>query len=96
MLSEKRSNHIDGQLSESFRDMLDVAPEPLRPDVRLPRPKGYALFRGASGKPEKADPDKLHKAKQEHENDPAEVIIVCEPEGTSLMMGGLHPRHALH
>ncbi len=32
---------------------------------------------------------------QEHENERAEVVIVCEPEGTSLMMGGLHPRCAL-
>jgi hypothetical protein len=31
-------------------------------------------------------------AKQEGENDRAEVVIVFEPEGTSLMMGGLHPR----
>ena len=31
---------------------------------------------------------------QEHENERAEVVIVCEPEGTSLMMGGLHPRCA--
>jgi hypothetical protein len=34
-----------------------------------------------------------HKARQDHENEPAEVVIVCEPEGTSLMMGGLHPRY---
>ena len=31
---------------------------------------------------------------QEHENEQAEVVVVCEPEGTSLMMGGLHPRYA--
>ncbi|GMH40790.1 hypothetical protein BSKO_08694 [Bryopsis sp. KO-2023] len=33
---------------------------------------------------------------QQHENDVAEVILVCEPEGTSLMMGGLHPRASLY
>ncbi|CAG9464079.1 unnamed protein product [Pedinophyceae sp. YPF-701] len=33
---------------------------------------------------------------QVHENDLAEVVIVCEPEGTSLMMGGLHPRASLY
>jgi len=33
----------------------------------------------------------LH-ACQEGENDYAEVVVVYEPEGTSLMMGGLHPR----
>ena len=32
------------------------------------------------------------RACQEGENDRAEVVIVFEPEGTSLMMGGLHPR----
>lgn len=32
------------------------------------------------------------RACQEGENDTAEVVIVFEPEGTSLMMGGLHPR----
>ena len=34
----------------------------------------------------------LGAARQCHENEVAEVVIVCEPEGTSLMMGGLHPR----
>ena len=38
----------------------------------------------------------LGAARQEHENEPAEVVIVCEPEGTSLMMGGLHPRASLY
>lgn len=32
------------------------------------------------------------KAVQEDENEVAEVVIVCEPEGATLMMGGLHPR----
>lgn len=35
-------------------------------------------------------------ARQAHEDQPAEVVIVCEPEGTSLMMGGLHPRASLY
>ena len=30
-----------------------------------------------------------------HEDDPALVVIVFEPQGTSLMMGGLHPRASL-
>ena len=38
-----------------------------------------------------AAPLVLH-ACQEGENDHAEVVVVYEPEGTSLMMGGLHPR----
>ena len=36
------------------------------------------------------------KAVQEHENELAEVGIVCEPEQASLMMGGLHPRGSLY
>ena len=36
------------------------------------------------------------KAHQEHENELAEVVIVCEPEQASLMMGGLHPRGSLY
>lgn len=35
-------------------------------------------------------------AVQEHENEIAEVVIVCEPEQASLMMGGLHPRGSLY
>lgn len=41
----------------------------------------------------------LHKrstcATQVHEDDPARVVLVFEPLGTSLMMGGLHPRASL-
>ncbi len=33
---------------------------------------------------------------QESENEQAEVVIVCEPEQASLMMGGLHPRGSLY
>lgn len=33
---------------------------------------------------------------QVHEDEEAEVVLVCEPEGTSLMMGGLHPRASLY
>uniref|UniRef100_A0A7S0UQV8 Arginine deiminase n=1 Tax=Polytomella parva TaxID=51329 RepID=A0A7S0UQV8_9CHLO len=36
------------------------------------------------------------KAIQEHENETAEIVIVCEPEQSSLMMGGLHPRGSLY
>jgi arginine deiminase len=36
------------------------------------------------------------RAIQEDEDDPAEVVIVCEPEGATLMMGGLHPRGSLY
>lgn len=36
------------------------------------------------------------QAIQEGENDRAEICIVCEPEGASLSMGGLHPRASLY
>ena len=36
------------------------------------------------------------KACQVHENDRADIVIVCEPEGASLLMGGLHPRASLY
>jgi hypothetical protein len=36
------------------------------------------------------------KTVQQHENEVAEVVIVCEPEHSSLMMGGLHPRGSLY
>jgi hypothetical protein len=35
-------------------------------------------------------------AVQEDEDQIAQVVIVCEPEGSSLMMGGLHPRGSLY
>ncbi|KAL6748381.1 hypothetical protein V8C86DRAFT_2879369 [Haematococcus lacustris] len=35
-------------------------------------------------------------AVQQSENEVAEVVIVCEPEQASLMMGGLHPRGSLY
>ena len=35
-------------------------------------------------------------ARLQHENEMAEVVIVCEPEQASLMMGGLHPRGSLY
>lgn len=35
------------------------------------------------------------KARQEHENDVATTVIVCEPERSTVMMGGLHPRASL-
>lgn len=38
----------------------------------------------------------LAQAIQEGENDRAEIVIVCEPEGMSLQLGGLHPRASLY
>ncbi len=36
------------------------------------------------------------RAIQEHETEIAEIVVVCEPEGSSLTLGGLHPRGSLY
>ena len=77
-------------LSQSMKDVLEVAPPEIcnERDLKIRSKKGSASNlmnlenKGGS----------QHKARQDHENEVAEVVIVCEPEGTSLMMGGLHPR----
>jgi len=75
--------------SDSMRDVLAVAPEstlvPKR-DLLQTRSSGAVLVHESA--------HHHHSAIQEHENEMAEVVLVCEPEGTSLMMGGLHPRYA--
>ena len=75
-------------LSQSMKDVLYVAPDTLCNDreLKLKSRKGSAnsLFCDAPGA--------HNRARQDSENEHAEVVIVCEPEGTSLMMGGLHPR----
>ena len=76
--------------SDSLRDVLAVAPPstlvPKR-DALQTRSSGAVLVHESA--------HHHHNAIQEHENETAEVVLVCEPEGTSLMMGGLHPRFAL-
>lgn len=74
----------------SFNDVLYVAPDELLNDkeAQLRNKKGSA--QNLMGMDQSVTGG--HKARQDHENEPAEVVIVCEPEGTSLMMGGLHPR----
>ena len=75
--------------SDSLRDVLAVAPEstlvPKR-DALQTRSSGAVLVHESA--------NHHYGAIQEHENETAEVVLVCEPEGTSLMMGGLHPRYA--
>ena len=75
--------------SDSLRDVLAVAPPstlvPKR-DALQTRSSGAVLVHESA--------HHHHGAIQEHENETAEVVLVCEPEGTSLMMGGLHPRFA--
>lgn len=73
-----------------MQDVLDVAPSGLVP-AALKSVKGRrAAARSMMGEAAEHDGGAI----QEHENELAEVVIVCEPEGTSLMMGGLHPRLA--
>ena len=67
--------------SQSVQDVRDIAPA-------VPTTKrGSAINLLAGGGT---------TAVQEHENETAEIVIVCEPQGTSLMMGGLHPRASLY
>ena len=62
----------------------------------------YVFASSHSGQPHNARPAAIlcrHTRPlplQEHENEQAEIVIVCEPQGTSLMMGGLHPRASLY
>ncbi|GFR49721.1 hypothetical protein Agub_g11877 [Astrephomene gubernaculifera] len=75
---------------------------------RLPLAKSASFLDVRSVEDETAPPPKrsklstvvnlleAKKAVQEHENEVAEVVIVCEPEQASLMMGGLHPRGSLY
>ncbi len=58
---------------------LNLSPGPAASPPPLPAPRAPRM-------------PPLGAARQCHENEVAEVVIVCEPEGTSLMMGGLHPR----
>lgn len=76
-------------LSNSMKDVLSVAPDELCSDKELQ----IKNRRGSASNLMTPDVGAVqHKARQDHENEQAEVVIVCEPEGTSLMMGGLHPR----
>ena len=75
-------------LSQSMKDVLEVAPDELcsQKELKIKGRKGSASdLMSAEQKG-----GSHHKARQDHENEIAEVVIVCEPEGTSLMMGGLH------
>lgn len=68
--------------SQSVQDVRDVAP----PVPTAKRGSATNLLAGSG----------TTIAVQEHENETAEIVIVCEPQGTSLMMGGLHPRASLY
>ncbi|KAK9805881.1 hypothetical protein WJX73_000501 [Symbiochloris irregularis] len=74
--------------SRSHQDVADLAQPPL-----APKRGAGGNQAGSLGRLSEAN---VPTACQQHENEPAEVVIVCEPEGTSLMMGGLHPRASLY
>ena len=69
-------------MQERRSELEQLRRSPLPP---APRPAG----------PCRRSPPPL-QAIQESENDRAEICIVCEPEGMSLQMGGLHPRASLY
>ena len=71
------------RMSQSHKDVADVAKS------SGPRPRWLETHEVV-----RSTKASSQSACQEHENEPAEVVLVCEPEGTSLMMGGLHPRYA--
>lgn len=80
------SNHMSPSTlapSQSVLDLSAVAP----PVPSVKRGSATNLLSGQTGS---------ITAVQEHENETAEIVIVCEPQGTSLMMGGLHPRASLY
>lgn len=88
----------DMALSQSFKDLCAVAPTPTQPLSKLgeiaktPADCGRRAATASGLLQEKYSV----KAIQESENDKAEIVIVCEPEGMSLQMGGLHPRASLY
>lgn len=55
---------------------------------------GGGHVRARRAPPHSASNRRAH-ATQVHENDIAKLVITCEPEGASLMMGALHPRASL-
>ena len=72
---------MHARLSQSLKDVADVAKS------NGPRARWLETHEVV-----RSTTTSTQSACQEHENEPAEVVLVCEPEGTSLMMGGLHPR----
>ncbi len=93
-LSAAPKDLMDTKLSSSYQDVTLVAPKAaadssvqLATRTKLQRASATELLDGQGAR---------SRACQEHENELAEIVIVCEPEGTSLMMGGLHPRASLY
>jgi arginine deiminase len=86
-LSPGTRDKLSRDRSRSFSDVAIVegghvaSPPPLK---RIRSSKRESMLNGTL------------RAVQEHEDELAECVIVCEPEGSSLMMGGLHPRGSLY
>jgi hypothetical protein len=80
----KRGRLIDGVAAEDMT-VLGESPFLSRSSYEVQRSKITTVSKLAEGL----------TAIQEHENELAEVVVVCEPEQASLMMGGLHPRGSL-
>lgn len=79
----ERAKSLGMTKSASFLDVQSVEEESVPPAKRSKLSTVVNLL-------------EARKAVQEHENEVAEVVIVCEPEQASLMMGGLHPRGSLY
>lgn len=109
--SRKDQNGAFGvPLSESFQDLCAVAPvlnckvtekykSPLDDADLTKKPSIETRDNGRIARASEllaTENQPKITAVQEGENDIAEIVIVCEPEGTSLQMGGLHPRASLY
>ncbi|KIZ04019.1 Amidinotransferase family protein [Monoraphidium neglectum] len=73
------------------RSFVDCEEVLLQASLEDPKPTAAPQPRRADGLLEGGE----LRAVQEDEDEMAQVVIVCEPEGSSLMMGGLHPRGSL-
>eukprot|EP00887_Chlorella_sp_A99_P008184 scaffold12.g8184.t1 len=97
-------------LSSSFKDVAAIAPVPTQPLSKLTlggvgglsdslraggSGHGGSAFKRSTASAMLQEKYNI-RAVQESENDQAEIVIVCEPEGQSLQMGGLHPRASLY
>ena len=96
----------DGFMSETFKDLCMVCPDVpssngsghvhVAPKAFTKNPnagKAMSLLNPSSPTTKVAN---AVRAQQFGENGIAEIVITCEPEGTSLQMGGLHPRASLY
>lgn len=79
--------------TQTYNDVSELLPEAAKAFSSV---KGIPDFAGGVPHSSRGEIlDDICVARQAHEDQTAEVVIVCEPEGTSLMMGGLHPRASL-